>query len=494
MSDKRFFARVADAAYRSRSLWIHNAASLGYFLRQDRLNRGSGSRRSSPQSIAEVSVEPELPRLAWLGVLEGSAWTFRIGSSVSRSPRGFFEGVWAGDFAAFDPEKARYVFGSGAIESGGRVQFVGPTHPQEPLIVVIDKSERRAMVSNSLAFIFQAAALEPDHGFGAMVLRRVHAHVWQHFKWGADRARTLVVEDERYELHVCAFFRFEITNDLSVRRQWVPARREFRSFSQYRSLMHRVARELVENAGAVSRTDVLDPVVSVSRGYDSVAAASVVAVEGCRRALTIDANVDHMDDSGAEIAAVLGLEIMERPHVLGAEIVDLRADYARALMPDAAEFFATVGIGDMVVFAPFEPELQNALLFTGIWGDGIWERDTEITSGYPAQIQFNKSVTEFRIRVGFAHVQLPVVGARFAHAVRSLSRHASMRQYSVGGNYDRPIPRRLAEERGVGREMFGTKKNAQNPLLLEWEAVVPEAMALTAERYRPVRAGAPEGE
>jgi hypothetical protein len=35
-----------------------------------------------------------------------------------------------------------------------------------------------------------------------------------------------------------------------------------------------------------------------------------------------------------------------------------------------------------------------------------------------------------------------------------------MQAYSIGGNYDRPIPRRITEEAGVPRELIGTEKKA----------------------------------
>ena len=50
-----------------------------------------------------------------------------------------------------------------------------------------------------------------------------------------------------------------------------------------------------------------------------------------------------------------------------------------------------------------------------------------------------------------------------------------MQPYSVGGDYDRPIPRRIVEEAGVGRHKFGMRKNATNPRL----SISPELRAQT---------------
>lgn len=469
--------------YRSRSLALHNLASWGYVRRQERAN-GAGAGDRGRQTIAGIETRSSLPRLAWLATLQGSAWSVLVGEGIEQRAGGFFEGVWHGDFAEFRPDRAPAVFGSGAVVRRGRVVFVPPSHPLEPVFALTDAAESRAFVSNSLPFLLEAAGLDPHGGFAADALTVLKQHVFEHFQWGVDRARTLVHDDGRYALHVVSYFPFEVTSALRLRRHWTAARREFRTFAQYRDLLHRTTRGLIANATAPERAVSLAPLVAVSRGYDSVATAAVVAAEGGRRAVTIQANVQELDDSGAEIAAGLGLEVVERPHVLGAGIVDLEVNAAAELMPEAAEFFATVGIGDMIAFLPFERELADALFFTGIWGDGIWTRDTTVPSGYPAQILFNKSVTEFRLRVGFAHILLPVIGGRFTPPARALSVHPTMQPYSIGGHYDRPLPRRLAEEAGVPREAFGQRKNAQNPRLIGWEDVTHEAVSLVMARYR----------
>lgn len=38
-----------------------------------------------------------------------------------------------------------------------------------------------------------------------------------------------------------------------------------------------------------------------------------------------------------------------------------------------------------------------------------------------------------------------------------------MKPYSIKGNYNRPIARRIVESAGVPRGMFAMKKNATNP-------------------------------
>ena len=70
------------------------------------------------------------------------------------------------------------------------------------------------------------------------------------------------------------------------------------------------------------------------------------------------------------------------------------------------------------------------------------------------------SFHEFRLRVGFLHLPVPYIGMIHSAAIQAIARSHEMEPWSIGGNYDRPIQRRLAEEAGVPRELFGQRKRA----------------------------------
>ena len=72
-------------------------------------------------------------------------------------------------------------------------------------------------------------------------------------------------------------------------------------------------------------------------------------------------------------------------------------------------------------------------------------------------------MTEFRLRAGFIFFPLACSGAIHAPTLSRLGRSSELAPWSVGGGYDRPIPRRLAEERGVPRELFGQQKIGGGP-------------------------------
>jgi hypothetical protein len=103
--------------------------------------------------------------------------------------------------------------------------------------------------------------------------------------------------------------------------------------------------------------------------------------------------------------------------------------------------------------------LEGRLLFTGDHGDTIWDPHSlrvseEIKRGDPGGCAF-----EFRSRVGFLLFPVPFAGAVNHPDIHRVSNSEEMRPWLLGrGSYDRPIPRRIVEERGVARDLFGQAK------------------------------------
>jgi hypothetical protein len=119
----------------------------------------------------------------------------------------------------------------------------------------------------------------------------------------------------------------------------------------------------------------------------------------------------------------------------------------------------------------FEKHLPGRLLVTGMHGDGVWGLRYAASKPHPMRRDLVRrdaaggSLGEFRYRVGFQHVPLPCFGATSFPDIHAISCSAEMRPWTLGTGYDRPIARRLAEERGVPRALFGTRKNAVTVLL-----------------------------
>jgi hypothetical protein len=131
------------------------------------------------------------------------------------------------------------------------------------------------------------------------------------------------------------------------------------------------------------------------------------------------------------------------------------------------ELLAAAATESELVFADLLRILQSAeqpaMLCTGYHGDKVWSRDPGAeylggdlrrgdVSGLP--------LSEARLVAGTIHVAVPFLGARSIGDLVGISNSPEMAPWSVGGDYDRPIPRRLAEQSGVPRDAFGVRKRA----------------------------------
>jgi len=67
-------------------------------------------------------------------------------------------------------------------------------------------------------------------------------------------------------------------------------------------------------------------------------------------------------------------------------------------------------------------------------------------------------MAELRLAVGFIHLPLPYIGARQKEDIVKVTESSEMDPWRLGNTYDRPIPRRIAEEGGIARSMFGQSK------------------------------------
>ena len=239
-----------------------------------------------------------------------------------------------------------------------------------------------------------------------------------------------------------------------------------RSSSERSGLLLGTTRRLAANAADPRRAATYRLVAACSRGYDSTASATIASLAGCREGVTyvriagpsghplvgVRERID--DDSGADTLRALGMRV---------------AAFDRRALADLpghprAEFFISspAAITDATARI-MEDTLRGSVFVSGRHGERYWgptargnrtdlaERDDCHLSG--------QALGEFRLRTGFVHFPLPYVGARHGPAIFRITRSAEMRPWTLGrGYYDRPIPRRIAEEAGVPREGFGQRK------------------------------------
>jgi hypothetical protein len=411
------------------------------------LERDEGAYRMTREETAfalSFKREEGIPALAWC--LEASAGatqaTVRVGPRVETTADAFIEGAWDGAYAEMAMDQG-VCMGSGGRIRDGQLVLSAPSHTLEA--VYSARVGDRLLVSNSLPFALTRAGLDLDPHYRAYlidmrsIMRGLRAYV--------SRIPTL----QRIPVERHFFCNLVISRDLQLRREKKPRPPRFASFADYRAYLRSRLQRITLNANDRSRSFAHRLLATVSRGYDSPACAVLAKECGCARALTIsDASWGNPVDSGLEIGELLFDDVVERKR---------QAYLHKAGMPEAE--FAALGDAGDVPFSSFEDVLTGCILTTGFHGDKVWDPHNPHTGPDVRRGDASgSSLGEFRLRTGFIHVPVPFIGCENHADINAIGRSAELDPWRVGGRYDRPIPRRIAEDAGIPRELFGQEKSA----------------------------------
>ena len=83
------------------------------------------------------------------------------------------------------------------------------------------------------------------------------------------------------------------------------------------------------------------------------------------------------------------------------------------------------------------------------------------------------------------HVPVPGFAFNKGAAIRAISESDAMRPWRLNTGYDRPIPRRIVEESGVPRSMFGIHKQYTATQAANLHNVAPALFDMQIARYAP---------
>lgn len=385
-----------------------------------------------------VSVANDLPALAWYCVIRNSAVEVECGPAVECFPAGFFEGAWSGEFDDNRFDLAATVCGSGVRIVGDSVILVPPSHTLEAIYYA--HVDGGLIAANSLAFLLTRIDEQPlfNAHFGLTMASAL---------FGIDGFQPTVLRTASYVIRRTIFHNL-VVSEGAIRSIMKPDPFSFRDFASYKTQLTAEMRTCFENAVSAARRASYDPLGTCSSGYDSAAGLAMASELGCRDAVALSRSRDGTDDSGDAVAAALGIRLQVFP----------RFDCAPA--QSIHEFFASGFGAEDIVYTPFADHLAHRILLTGFHGDRIWTKLAPSNSVLARGDASGSTLTDFRLRQNFIHFPIPFIGARHHPAVTAISNSAEMQPYSIGGWYDRPIPRRLAEERGVDRMAFGREKKA----------------------------------
>ncbi|MGB7325489.1 MAG: hypothetical protein WBD31_11515 [Rubripirellula sp.] len=392
-----------------------------------------------------------LPRLSWgVCIARGSdTATAYCGRWVETKDHALVEGVWDGAFERFDFARAHMLSGSGAIAVDQGWLFVTSTHLIERLYSV--EVANKIFVSNSLVFAMTLAGDRPDPTH-----TRYSSDIREHLQKGVtDELKILRTSNDANATRLHDGVNFVVTKDLKIQIQPRDWPRPGSTFQQYRDQLVDTLDAVMANAQDQGRVRRFDALSTLSRGYDSLAVTVIAKEVGCEEAMTFrdSRSDDPQTDSGEAIGKMLGVNT----HVFD------RYDYLKMPGLVEAEFMACP-FGIDVVMAPAEQLLEGKLLLTGRFGDVAWSSDGTIVLSRFEQpgnwANYGSSMLEFRLRIGFFRLPLPYQFAYHGPDLHRLTMSPELAPWRIGGNYDRPIPRRIVEEAGIPRSWFGQSKMA----------------------------------
>ena len=386
-----------------------------------------------------------LPRLAWCARITKGAPEVIVdaGTYVEGDACFFVESAWSGDFDLREFPEALTFCGTGGVIRGDEIIFCTPTHSLQALYLL--RQRDTVTVSNSLVFLLQRCGDDIDLRYMSydLDLMSIMFGVTEYTKHVPTRAGN--------RAHLFYNCNLRVTSDLQLREQPKQEPASFEDFQAYRDFLQQQVVAVIGNAVDDRRKVRYKPLATVSSGYDSSACAVLGRAAGCTEAVTLNTARSGESDSGRPIGELLGLTVSE---------FDSKAFLQRTDQAEA-EFHATGYGGDDCVMIPLEGVLPARLLLTGYLGDKMWNRHSKVGPHMARGDPGGASLNEFRLRVGFLNLPVPFIGCTRHASIIRITNSDAMRQWSVPNvYYDRPIPRRILEEAGIPRHLFGQSKKA----------------------------------
>jgi hypothetical protein len=395
------------------------------------------------------------PSLAWLARCRRGSEAIDVlhGPGVETTPSWFCEAIWDGEFDQGDFDRTDIVFGSGGRARDGTITFVSSGATVDRLQAL--DSGQDVLVSNSLPCLLAASrgAVDPAYpnyfrDFSSICL-------------GLSRYRPLLATSAGAVRLI--YFNNVIWDGTRLQQLPKPMpMRDFGTFTRYRGFLETGLQHLAANLTSTGRGRPFRLLGTISSGYDSPTIATLARSAGLRDVISFDRSRGEESDSGREVAERLGLQVTVVP----------RDDWQRVPLAEIP-FLAADAKGEDVYFRSAEAMLTGSVLLTGFHGDKMWGKYTSALS--PDLVrgdQSGLSLTEYRLRAGFIHCPVPFMGVRQIRDVNRLSRSTELERWDVSGDYTRPICRRIVEEAGVPRELFGTIGVNTNVIDASWQALV----------------------
>jgi len=393
----------------------------------------------------QVTVHSELPPQSWLVKVCDNEVHGLCGVNVELFNHGLVEGCWDGPFDEYGFRGAENFFGTGMVIEDSAVIFVTPTHTLEALYLL--HGHDSLIASNSLAFLLEFSNLNLPVSIN-------YGRRFATIALGIDKYEKTIFDIDGQKLLRIAYTNLSWCNrKLTFLEKRPPPR--FGDYGEYHNYLLSTLRKTFDNGISQHHLEAWSPITSCSSGYDSTACAALLSSLGYRQAVTLMTSRGAAEDSGVQAAQALNLEIFQYAY-------DETGGARHKDFPEA-EFLATGMGGEDYAYYKFEDRLKHKLFVTGFQGDA-WDINVPPDSRLARTDISGSSMTEWRLRVGFIQVPVPFIGVLSRHDIYKIGRSDELAEFRLNNRYDKPIPRKIAEERGVPRNVFGQVKKAASIL------------------------------
>jgi len=386
---------------------------------------------------------PQWPKLAWVASMtlgNGEISVFH-GPNVETRDGWLVEAVWAGDFAVGGFDETELVFGTGIRIRGDQVVFVSAGTMMDRLYRC--QREQQLFVGNSLPAVLACSGMSLSDEYS-----EYPDDIRSQMKGLNNYKRSLPTVEGEIQLTYYRNIQYDGNALVEIEKpSTVP---DFTSYEKYYEFLVETADRLHRNLESSTRKYVVQPLATVSKGYDSCAVAAIVKKAGVKHSVTIEnaSSLLPRTDSGAEIANRLDLSCQTYRHAPD------QYRHETAIWAAAGD---PAGL-NLTIFNYPEP---LAVFFTGYRGDSLWQRERQDRSQpFRARSLDGLSMTEFRLHAGVFHCPVPFWGSMNAEQIQEIGFSSEMSPWTLGSTYDRPIPRRILEDTGVPRDAFGIRKGA----------------------------------
>lgn len=404
-------------------------------------------RRTFGGGIIEVRFKYEKvdgwPRLAWAARIQRGSDLVRVlhGPWVETKDSWFCEAAWDGAFAEGGFDQTDIIAGSGGRIRGQALRFLSSGSNLDRLHSFLDSEG--FLVSNSYACLLAVAGARADPCFREYA-DRIETY---RFAFFGEYAREL--PSSMGPVRLTYFADLEWDGNTLFERAKPHADRSFKDFGDYRSFLQRTMAGITMNARDPARFQPFEVLCPISKGYDSPTLAVLAREVTPLTTFTFPKDRKGLDDSGEQMASRLDLPC---------EVVEREA-YRETQLPEIPFIAGSAGVGD-IAFKAAEHLLQGKLLFNGVGAVPLWVRrrmppGPELAVGDGALL----GLTEFRLWSGFLNCSVPCWGVRQISDIQAISQSAEMAEWDIGGNYNKPICRRIIEESGIPRGTFATGKS-----------------------------------